>query len=266
MKKLLGVLVLLGFLSSCNVTETIVFTEDGSGDFLVTYDMTQMMSQMKELGMNTDSSEKKEGKEVMDTTMVFAEIMENHKDSIAALPEEQRLAIEYVKDMYMTMHVDEEKAKMNMGIGMKFNSINDLKDIQKKIKKAQSLGDENKQIDAMRDGSPMGKFMGDNDGNVAYNYTTSGFTRSTAMPDLSEEEYNEMNALFNNTSESDKEFMDYFKASYYTVKLVFPKRIKSTTIEDAQISDDGKTLTYKTSWLDYIKNPKTLDVDVKFYE
>jgi hypothetical protein len=267
MKKLIACLAFLSLLTSCNVTETIVFTEDGSGEFLVSYDMGEMMTQMKEtMGGSTDSTEKKEAGEVFDTTMIFADIMEVYKDSVAALPEEQRLAMEYVKDMYMTMNMDEDAGKMNMGIGMKFNSINDLKDIQDKIKKAQSLNAQSGQADAMKNGSPLGKFAGNDDAKVAYNYSNSGFSRLTTMPELSEAEYEEMESMFDDNDETDKEFMQYFEASYYNVELVFPKRVKSVDIEGAVISEDGKTVTYKASWIDYIKNPKSLDVNVTFYE
>ncbi|GGI55702.1 hypothetical protein [Winogradskyella haliclonae] len=266
MKKIIACLVFLSLLTSCNVTETVVFTEDGSGEFLVSYDMTEMMAKMKEtMGGDTDVSEEKKPGEVMDTTMVFADIMEIYKDSVAALPEEQRLAMEYVKDMYMTMHMDENSGEMNMGIGMKFNSINDLKDIQAKIKKAQSLNSQSGQVDMMKSQTPLGALSGSDD-NVDYSYSDTMFSRVTTIAEKTEEELEELNALFKGEDETDKEFLDYFEASYYTVKLVFPKRVKSADIEGAVISEDRKTVTYKTSWMNYIKNPKSLDVAVTFYE
>ncbi|RZN82233.1 MAG: hypothetical protein EVB11_09030 [Winogradskyella sp.] len=266
MKNFIACLVFLSLLTSCNVTETVVFTEDGSGEFLVSYDMSEIMAQMEDaMGGGADDSEKKEPGEVMDTTMVFADIMETYKDSVAALPEEQRLAMEYVKDMYMTMQMDEDAGKMNMGIGMKFNSISDLKDIQNKIKKAQSLNSQSGQVDMMKSQTPLGALSGSDD-NVDYNYSDTMFSRTTTIAEKTEEELEELNSLFEGEDETDKEFMQYFEASYYTVKLVFPKRVKSANVEDAVISEDGKTVTYKTSWMNYIKNPKSLDVAVTFYE
>lgn len=267
MKKIIVCLAFLGLLSSCNVTETITFAEDGSGEFLVSYDMGEMMAQLKNtMGEGSDDSEKKEPGKVMDTTMVFADIMETYKDSVANLSEDKKMTLEAVKDMYMKMHMDEDAGVMNMGIGMKFNSIAELKGIQEKIKKAQSLNAQSGQADAMKNGSPLGKFSGDNDGKVAYDYSESGFSRITTMPVPTEEETEEMLDLFDENDETDKEFMKYFEASYYTVKLVFPKNVKSVDIEGAEISEDGKTVTYKANWMDYIKNPKSLDASVKFYE
>jgi len=266
MKKIIAYLVFLSLLTSCNVTETVVFTEDGSGEFLVSYDMGEMMAKMKDaLGGGNDTSEEKKSGEVMDTTMVFADIMETYKDSVAALPEEQRLAMEYVKDLYMTMHMDENSGEMNMSIGMKFNSINDLKDIQAKIKKAQSLNSQSGQVDMMKSQTPLGALSGSDD-NVDYDYSDTRFSRTTTIAVKTEEELEELNSLFEGEDETDKEFMQYFEASYYTVKLMFPKKVKSVDIEDAKIGEDGKTVTYKTSWMNYIKYPQSLDVAVTFYE
>ncbi|MBT8246020.1 MAG: hypothetical protein HKP48_01125 [Winogradskyella sp.] len=266
MKKLIACLAFLSLLTSCNVTETIVFTEDGSGEFLMTYDMGEMLTQMKEtMGGGNDNLEKKEPGKVIDTTMIFADIMKVYKDSVAALPEEQRLAMEYVKDMYMTMQMDEDAEKMNMGIGMKFKSIEDLKGIQDKIRKAQSLDEKNATFNAMKNQSPLGSITENND-KVDYLYSTSQFSRVTTVEEKTQDEIQELEFILSQEDETSKEILGFYESSYYQVKLVFPKRVKSVNTEGAVISEDGKTMTYKVSWIDYIKNPKSLDVNVTFYE
>ena len=50
------------------------------------------------------------------------------------------------------------------------------------------------------------------------------------------------------------------------MKLTFPKAVKSIDIDGAEFSDDRKTVTYKTNWVEYLKNPKLLDVNVKFFD
>ena len=152
---------------------------------------------------------------------------------------------------------------------MKFKSIEDLKDIQKKVKQAQSLNGQGEQLDAMKDQSPLGNLAGGDD-NVVYSMTPNGFTRTTTVAEKTEEEIKEFESLFNDSNEEGdemtKEILQYFEESKYTVKLVFPKKVKSVSVEGAKISADGKTVTYKTNWMDYIKNPQSLDVDVKFDE
>ncbi|SHH03422.1 hypothetical protein [Winogradskyella jejuensis] len=263
MKKLIVILSFLSFLTSCDVTETIVFNQDGSGEFISTFDMGEMMAQMKAMGGDTENKEK--GK-VMDTTMIFADMMETYKDSIAALPEDKQATFEAIKDMYMTMKMDEDSGEMNMGIGMKFKSIEDLKGIQEKIKKAQSINQQADQVDMMKNQSPLGALEGGNN-KVDYNMTAKGFSRKTTVAEKTEEQIDELNSLLSEeVDEMSKEFLKYFEASKYTVKLVFPKKVKSVSVEGAEISNGGKTVTYVASWMDYIKNPELLDVDVTFYE
>ena len=163
----------------------------------------------------------------------------------------------------MKMHMDEDEGVMDIAIGMKFNSIDDLEDIQEKLRQAQSINGQSGQISAMKSGSPLGKFMGSDSNKVNYSFTENGFSRTT---NITEEEGMDFESLIDASDETDIEFMNYFEASYYNVKLVFPKRIKSSSIKNAVISEDGKTLTYKMNWIEFLKDPKRLDVDVQFYE
>ena len=135
MKNIVTLLIISIFVTSCNVTESIVLNQDGSGKFLVSYDMGEAVTAMTEAMGGKDEAKEKNGK-IMDTTMVFAEIMESYKDSIAALPEEKQKAMEAVKDMFMTMTMNEDEGEMTIGIGLNFKSIDDLKDIQEKLKQA----------------------------------------------------------------------------------------------------------------------------------
>ncbi|WP_299366545.1 hypothetical protein [Winogradskyella sp.] len=264
MKKLFVLCALACLLVSCNVTESIVFNDSRSGEYLMTYKMGEAMKAFTEkMGGGVSSSEEKEKGEVMDTTMVFADIMETYKDSVAALPEDKRLAMEAVRDMFMTMKMDEDEGIMDIGIGLKFKSIDDLKDIQDKIKKVQSLNGQGDQLDAMKDGSPLGKFMGSDQERVTYNMTSNGFERITVL-EITEQEEQSMAELFDETDESDKEFMAYFEESFYLIELTFPKKVKSVSFEGAQISEDGKTVTCKASWIDYLKDPLLMDVKVEF--
>lgn len=261
MKKLFILFTFLGLLTSCNVTETIVFQEDGSGEFVSSFDMSEFLAKVKEMGPDSG----KEG-EIMDTTMVFADMMENYKDSIASLPEDKKVVFEAVKNMYMTMQVNEDEGQMNLGIGMKFSSIDDLKDIQEKIRQAQSLNGENDQLEMFKKQSPLGSLTGGED-NVKYSMTDKGFSRTTIVAEKTSQEIEEFEELFKeDTDEGNKEFIQYFEESAYKLKLVFPKKVKSVSVESATIYADGKTVTYKTNWIDYIKNPNTLDVEVTFDE
>ncbi|WP_111685390.1 hypothetical protein [Winogradskyella tangerina] len=263
MKKLLLLVVFACFLASCNVTESIVFDQDGSGEYLVTYEMGEAIKAMSEaMG---GSNEKKEGGEVMDTVMVFADIMETYKDSIAALPEDKQQAFESIKDMYMRMKIDEDKSIMDIGMGLNFESIDDLKDINEKLKSIQSINEQGDQIDAIRDSSPLGNFMG-SDNAIMYDYSDKGFSRKTKIELEEGQAETAMEALFDEADEENQQFIEYFEEADYTVKLTFPKAVKTIDIEGAKFSADRKTVTYTSNWVEYLKNPKLLDVNVTFVD
>lgn len=270
MKKIYFLLVaIVVCFNSCTVTESIVVNEDNSGEFYMKYDMARVMTEMGDMfdegNKSADAEGEKENK-VMDTMMVFSEIMETYKDSVAALSEDQRLVLESLKDMYMKMHMDEEKGIMEFGIGMNFNSINDLQDIQDKIKKAQSLNAQSGQAEAMKENSPLGNFMGNDNNSMSYTLSENGFTRSTKVVLPEGADMTEMEKLFDEDDENNQQFIEFFKDAFYNVELTFPKKIKSTSIEGATISEDGKTLSYKSNWIDYLKDPKSLDVNVEFID
>ena len=192
--------------------------------------------------------------------MVFSEIMETYKDSVAALPEDKRLALDAVKDMYMKMKMDEENNVFDFGVGLNFESIEDLKGIQKKIEKAKTLNSQNGQVDAIKEGSPLGKFMVDGKDNVDYNLIENGFSRITTVSEAESVEAFKLDEK----SEEDKEFLEHFEDSFYIVEYTFPKKIKSTSVENAELSKDKKTVTYKFNWIEFLGNPKLLDINIEF--
>ena len=49
----------------------------------------------------------------------------------------------------------------------------------------------------------------------------------------------------------------------YKLKYTFPKKIKKTSAEDATFSLDGKTLELERGFVEYLKNPDVLDIEVE---
>ena len=116
----------------------------------------------------------------------------------------------------------------------------------------------------MKENSPLGNFFGSDDNKTGYILTENSFSRVTKIDAPEADEEDAVVELFDETSESNQEFIEYFENAFYTVKLTFPKTIKSVSVEGAEFSKDRKTVTYKTNWIEYLKNPKLLDVNVEF--
>ncbi len=58
------------------------------------------------------------------------------------------------------------------------------------------------------------------------------------------------------------EAKDMYGEMSYTLVYRFPKAVKSVTNENAIIDEDGKTVTLKMNFIDMIKSPEMMNLDV----
>ena len=249
---------------SCTVTESIVFDDQGGGKYLTTFDMSEVMKQMEDAfkgddDKSADNNEEKEAGELMDSTMYFKDLMVEYKDSIATLSPEKREALDAVQDMYMRIQMNEDEGELKYGVGLDFSEIAELTNVQEKIRLAQSLNENSEQVDAMKD-SPMGKFFGNDKNGLVFNYDENGFSRVTTVV----KEEGDVDFNIDEEDASDMEMKEMFSAAAYIIEYTFPKKIKSVNLENAVISEDGKKVTAQVNWVDYLTNPKALDIKVEF--
>jgi len=126
MKKLILLFTITCFLTSCNVTESIVFDSNMSGNYVTAFDMAPMMQYANE---NRPPSQEGPKKEKIDTTIVFDDLYKTHKDSIAALTDEQRAEFDKLKGMTLKMQMDEEKSIFKFEMSKNFKAFDELKTI-----------------------------------------------------------------------------------------------------------------------------------------
>ena len=55
----------------------------------------------------------------------------------------------------------------------------------------------------------------------------------------------------------------FLGGSTYTFKYHFPRRIKSTNLDEATFSMDGKTLIYEANFLEMLKDPESIQIEVE---
>lgn len=245
MKKiqLLTAALILLFLTSCQFTEEITFNKNGSGDYNLKIDMSEMLKGMG--GMKNDSIQKEPEK--VDSTVYFKDIIALKKDSIAKLSKADQESLEALKDLKLHIHMDEAKEEMVMDYMLDFTNVSQLNDIQKKIEKAQQVQD-NK-------GAAASKEVTNH--KIEYFYSKKKFARRVTMIDLSEEDQKQ----FDKNQEQLGMFMN---GSTFKLIYNFPKRIKNVSFADANFSDDRKTLFIEVSMDSLSKNPKLLDFEVLF--
>lgn len=251
------VLVLTVFIS-CNVSERIVFNDNMGGHFESVIDFSPMMA------MAPSNSEKKQEK--IDTLFVFNDVLEMYKDSIASLPEKERLAMEALKDFSMGMKINEENNEMEITIGKDFNQFSDLERVSYDMEKAFDSAKSTVPGGAQQASGPAGDLLKMD--KVIYTFTDNTFRRtdpvalseyiddSAILSDKTKEEIKSLEI----TSEEDEEQADDMFAgmmsqmedelSKATMKLeyVFPRKVVSVSPEGAVISEDGKTVTFEVDF------------------
>ncbi len=237
---LITAFITLTTLTSCQFTEKIYINENGSGRYSLKMDMSSMLDAMKQMKDSTDTAEVLK---VVDTIILFKDILEEKKDSIAKLSKEEQESLKAIGDLKIHMIVDEKNNKMVSDFIFDFNSISDLENIQEKISKAQSVneGKENK--------------VPTSDSEVKYSYNGKKFIRKVVKKKMSDEE----KEAYKKSMEQSASFLD---GSLYKLEYHFPKAIKSTTYTGATFSDDRKTMYIEVDMKTITENPKLLDFEV----
>ena len=128
-----------------------------------------------------------------------------------------------------------------------FKNVNEVNDAFSAFQDASSLGP---------NASPQTGTMKPSEQATEVNYTfkKNKFTRTAKIVDQE---------LFQQQVDSLQSAEMFLSGSTYTLKYHFPKKIKSTTVEEATFSQDGKTLIYEVNFLDLMKDPSVLDLEVE---
>lgn len=242
MKKLLF-LFLAVTLVSCVFTEELHIKNDGSGSYAFKMDMSKMMVAMKDMGADNDSIKK--APEKIDSIIFFKDILEDKKDSVAKLSEEEQEILKSLEDLKIHLKMNEEENQMNMDFLFDFNSVNELKNMNDKVQRAQAMNDSKKQQNNFKSNT-----------NVEYSFTNNTFARKVTPKDLTEEE---QEAYETNI----KQASSMFDETVYRIVYHFEGEIKSVSIAGAKISDDRKTMTIEMPMDTIMKNPFLLDFKVK---
>lgn len=240
-KSLILSLVLIVTLSSCVFVEEIHVDDNGKGNYSFKMDMGEMMSALGGMKSKDSISEP----EVTDTIIYFKDILLEKKDSIAKLSKKEQEAFKSLSKFKMHMQIDEAANKMIMDINTDFNSLSDLRDVQKNIARAQALQDKK---------GDKGEIP--SNANITYTLKNKTFKRSVALKKFTEEEQTDYD-------EAMKKASMFLEGSLYKIIYHFESDVKKVSFEGAQISEDKKTVTIEVSMDSLTKNPKILDFEIK---
>ena len=231
--------IILGLAISCNFTEEIHLKEDGSGKLSINFDGSELMQMAGEEMAKTNEK-------AVDSIISFKELLEERKDSIAQLPPEEQAKLKRLEPFDLRMVMNPDEKVMTFDLFSDFSDISEMNDAFNTFQEASLLGPGSAK-------QPTPVPASEQSTEVNYTFAKNKFTRTAKIID---------EALFQQSMDSLQGAEMFLSGSTYTLKYHFPKRVKSTTAENATFTADGKTMIYEVSFLELMKNPSLLDLEV----
>lgn len=233
----------IGLFTACNFTEEMYLNTDGSGKMAINFDGAELLQMIGDEDLAPDEK-------AIDSTFHFKHLLEEKKDSIATLSPEKQAQLKRLENFSMHVLMNQEKGEMKFELFTNFKNLTAVGDMLSSFQDASAV-----QPDAneAKSASPR-SVVNNNATKVDYSFKRNTFSRTTTILD---------EALLKETVDSLGMMESFFGGSNYQLKYHFPKKIKKVSKEDALFSQDGKTLILEVDFLEYIKNPKILDVTVE---
>ena len=235
------VLVVLGVsLVSCQFTETMILQEDGSGRMNLSADLSEMMAFGGE--MASDSTFAKQ-----DTVIAFKDLFEAKKDSIAQLPMDEQKRLKSMENYKLHLVTNPETSTMVVDVFTDFKNVSEANELMKGFEQSQSIMPGSTSSNDTNEKEP--EVIG-----VSYSFSKGKFKRDAYIKDK-EAHQKQIDSLKNAEA--------FMSGISYKLKYTFPRKIKKASAEDATFSLDGKTLELEKGFVEYLKNPDVLDIEVE---
>lgn len=238
--------------TSCNFTETMTLNDDGSGKMSVFFDASELMAMGGADMFGSEQDENKEPGEVMDSIIDFKQFIAENRDSINALSPEERAKIMRLEPFKMHIIMNEDEKKMSFDMFTDFKDVAEASNILEGFENMDAFtkmgGDDNQ--DEVEQ-SP--KEEDQENVSVRYEFAGNVFKRDAYVKDAEK---------YKTQVDSLESMAMFFGGSSYKLQYTFPRKIKSTNKPSATFSADGKTMYYQVSFMEYMKNPDVMDIEV----
>ncbi len=240
-KKIIAVTALICSLVSCQFTETMVLQEDGSGRMSIKMDLSEMMAVSDEFAKDTTLVK-------TDTIISFKDVLREKKDSISKLPKKEQEQLKVMEAYNLHMISDPEAKKMLVDVFIDFKDVSEANDLM------EGLEDSDQIFPDMGTNSSTEEEPEVNNVAVIYSFKKGVFKRDAYIKDKE---------LHKKQVDSLASVGAFISGINYKLKYTFPRKIKKSSSEDATYSLDGKTIELEKSFLEYLKNPDLLDLEVE---
>ncbi len=198
------------------------------------------------MSMAGDSAVVTEEKAV-DSLIYFADLLREKKDSIATLPAAEQERLKELEPYRMRLKSDPVSKEMVIYLDRDFKAITEVQDAFRAFQNSGAL-------ESTQQGSDKGSPDFSEGTEVSYAFGSNRFSRTTVVTD---------SALFRQRLDSLESGAMFLAGSTYTLRVHFPKRVKSASSDAATLSVDGKTLIREVDFLEYLRNPALLNIEVE---
>lgn len=233
------------FLVSCQITERVYLQENGGVKYETEFDFSQMSGFI--FPENKRDSLRQIGEFPVDTLMTIADLENYSELGNDSISDAEREFMQSLDKMRVRMKMDETQALMSIGLEEK-----DVKSFNAYLKKVQESSDK----------------LVKEDPEAAKNLAQSGLLKTMEIKydgKKFQRIAGEVDQLFGEKDDSvsmaAQEMMGMFE---YKLEYHFPKRIKSSNIENATYSLDGKTMTVEVPMSELMENPEKYNFTVEF--
>ena len=237
------IFVLLLLTTSCQVTETIHFNENGSGTIAV--EMLRIEQSYQQLA----GEEYNKGEVFVDTTYVFDDYISKHSETFSKLTPEDKAVFNAYKGVKVHTKKNSFEKEFRTTFTQNFLQANQIADLYKTQEYVSDIV-HNYALSAE-----------EHYYKVAFKLSSNEFKRMVTIID--EEHLKREQATINNYKKQlgDKKMHQRITLSYH-----FTKKIKSVSIPNAKVSPDKKSVEMSFGLLESLFDPTSTSVVIVFEE
>ncbi|SHL54645.1 hypothetical protein [Flavobacterium xanthum] len=237
--KIYIVLLLVFFITSCQVTETIHLNEDGTGKIEINK-LRDEQSYMQLMGENYSKEEV-----FKDTTYIFKDLIAQHAATFSRLPAFEKAIFEKFNSVEVHSKKSSFEKEFCTTIRQKFTKIEEVADLYKTEEYADDIGNNYALVAEEH--------------YYSVNFTFDGkiFKRIIKITDAVE-----LKKQQDKISELKIQVASLKISQTYVLKYHFPRKIKSVSNQNAKISEDKKALELQFLITDCLVNPESTNLEV----
>lgn len=228
--------------TSCQITETILINNDGSGTVFIDKVRDENFFQRIE---SINKIIQDDAEIFVDTTYIFSDIIKKHaKTFYLATEKDQKVFLKYLNVKVQTIknsYIKENRQR----ISQNFSNTNQIADLYKTNEYISDI------INNYALAAEEHYYA------VSYNFDGTVFNR---VVKITSDDFHKKE--IENVDNYMKQLMPYKPVQNYTLNYTFPRKIKSVSNKNAKISDDKTTLTANFLLSDCLKNPEITNLEV----